>query len=382
MVIVLISSVSVCTAFQTYSVQHQHHRRCSSLKPLHYAPTKDAHIVEANRKYLMDVLGFTEKNVQRLQEGTNVLTLDIGVLESRANWLTTRLKLRKSKGDLKKITRHQPHILGRLQSNLAPKIDYLQSRLLLNTKSLRKLLLSAPHILPCNIEDNIEPTLDWLQQRLDLDDVALSKLIQRQPYTLGCSITDNLEPTLNWIQTRLNFDNRSLSKVVQKMPQIMHQNVESSLEYKLGWLQQRLNLDEAALGKMIQQSPTILGLSIDDNIQPKLIWIQQSLSLTEDGLTAFIKKCPFVLCCNIEKNLEPTLNFYIDALNDDEEEAVIYLITQNPTLLIYSLEKRLKPRLQETLRAGIEVNAGYLRKIGQCSEPEWNTALAYMWLKT
>ena len=65
------------------------------------------------------------------------------------------------------MTQNQPHILGR--TNLATKLDYLQTRLLLDDNSLRKLILRALHILPLSMEKNIAPKLDWLQQRLDLD---------------------------------------------------------------------------------------------------------------------------------------------------------------------------------------------------------------------
>ncbi|KAL7542910.1 hypothetical protein ACHAXR_012758 [Thalassiosira sp. AJA248-18] len=341
-------NVSTAAAFQQprRCWKGHHHHQLSSLRPLFYAATKDSLIVEQNKEYLINTLGFTEDKVQKMNENTNILTLDVGVLEERANWLQQRLDLEDGTNQLKKIVQQQGILGKRTDTNLGPTLDYLQTRLLLDNNSLKKLVLLAPHILGCSIEENIEPKLDWLQERLALNDIQLGKMISRQPYTLGCSITDNLAPTLYWLQQRLSLDDSTISKIIQSNPQIMHLNIESNLEPKLNWLQQRLESDDTALRKIIQRMPSILGLSIDDNLEPKLEWIQEHLSLTDDGLSKFIQKSSSILSCNVETNLRPTLKFYIDALEGDKQEAVA-LIVNNPTLLNYSLDKRLKPRLEE-----------------------------------
>ena len=120
---------------------------------------------------------------------------------------------------------------------------------------------------------------------------------------------------------------------------------------------------------MIQRSLAILGLSIDDNLQPKLEWIQQRLSLTDESLSNLIKKFPSIFSCNVNTNLAPTLNFYIGALGDERE--ALTLVIQNPSLFGYSLENRLKPRLEETRDAGIFIDAACLRRIGQCTDNQW-----------
>ena len=51
-----------------------------------------------------------------------------------------------------------------------------------------------PPLLGCNIDTNLEPKLNWLQQRLSLTDEELSNIIQQMPPLLGCNIETNLEP--------------------------------------------------------------------------------------------------------------------------------------------------------------------------------------------
>lgn len=343
--------------------------------PFLYATTKDE-CIAANKKYLTQKLGLSKNQVQKLQEDglPNILTLEDGVLEERVDWLKKRLKLR-NKSQVRKIVQHQPHVLAKLSSNLAQKIDYLQTRLLLKDDSLRKMFLEAPHLIPCSTE-NMEETLNWLQKRLHLDDGKLTKLICRAPYTLGCSVSENLEPTLDWIQSRLNsLDDFTISRVVQKMPRILHLNIEANLEPKFDWLQHQFNLDDDALGKMVQRSPTFLGLSID-TWEMKLDWIERRLHLTGDDLSKFILKTPSILNCSIESNLDLTLDFYIDALGDERE--AVRLVTNNPSLLAYSLEKRLKPRLKETRDAGIIVDSACLRRIGQYTDDYFEMAITFV----
>ena len=332
---------------------------------------KHASAVAKNKDYLIGSLGFNEEKLHSAEEYTNILTLGKGVLEERAIWLQRRLSL--TDNETAKITQNQPHILGRRSfTNLSPKIDYFQSRLLLDKNSLRKLVLRAPHILACSVEENIEPTLDWLQLRLGLTSISLSKMICRHPYTLGCSVTENLEPTLDWLQQRLDLGDEEISRLVQRSPNTLHLNIESNLEPKFDWLQQQLDLDTASLSKMVQRAPTILHLSID-NIEPKLEWLQ-GLSLTDRGILNIIQKFPSILSCNLDTNLEPTLYFYIGALGGNEREALA-LVTHNPNLFAYSLEKRLKPRLQEALNAGIVIDTSCLRRIGQYTDNQWQAEL-------
>ena len=197
-------------------------------------------------------------------------------------------------------------------------------------------MLSAPIIFGMSIKDNIDPKLDWLQQRLVLDDEELSKMITKFSAIVKYSLNDNIIPTLDWLQTRLE-------------------------------------LDDIALGKIIQKLPSILACSIPDNIEPKLNWIQQRLSLTDEGLSKLIQQRPPILGCNIGTNLEPTLNFYITALGD-ESNALAFVI-HNPTSLSYSLEKRLKPRLEEATDAGMIIDFKCLNAMMTMTNDQWNARL-------
>ena len=82
---------------------------------------------------------------------------------------------------------------------------------------------------------------------------------------------------------------------------------------------------------------------------------------------------PALLGCNIETNSEPTLKFYIDSLGD--ENKALDLIIRIPASLAYSLEKRLKPRLEEAKEAGMVVDTKFLTSMMAYTNDDWDMRL-------
>jgi len=409
-----------------------HHTNTNLTLPLYKStnvgrPPTHQSIIETNKQYLITKLNFTTQHFNKSMI-RNLLTLNIGTLHNRVIWLQSRLQL--STVEIQRIAQLQPGILTRqsnknyyypnkkssnegdndpfplalspklnilqqrlqlddlslkklivrtpsilmasLDGNLEPKLNYLQRKLSLDDDtSLRKFVLTCPSVLACSIEENIEVKLDWLQERLILDEKRLTKLIISFPNVITISIHDNIEPTLDWLQHRLSLTNEQLSKVIQKRPSILSLSITDNIEPTLDWLQQRLQLNDTALSKLIQQMPPILGLSMSDNIEPKLDWIQNRLSLTDEQLTKMIQRYPALLTCSIDSNIEPTLNFYIDALGGDKNEAITFVIS-NPSSFGRSLEKRLKPRLEEAQKAGIDVDSKLLYQLIFYTKDKWN----------
>ena len=164
-------------SYRIGNILHQqdyfHHRR--PLVQLSYAST-DPSIIEHNRKYLSNTLGFSKEKLDTVaieSRRGNILTREIGILGDRVNWLKNRLSL--TENQIKKIIQSQPNILGMKDDRLESKIDYLQNRLLFDDILLRKVILAAPAILTFST-DNIEYKLVWLQERFILDRKDLSNM--------------------------------------------------------------------------------------------------------------------------------------------------------------------------------------------------------------
>mmetsp|Transcript_24159 Transcript_24159/g.58373 ORF Transcript_24159/g.58373 Transcript_24159/m.58373 type:complete len:420 (+) Transcript_24159:49-1308(+) len=362
---------------------HDHRRRRGRSAPLFGRTPTDGSVIASNREYLMNELGFSEDAVDSIEtrrsikRQSGILTLESGVLEERANWLKTRLNLREV--ECQKMIRRSPNVLARRpEKNLAPKLDYLQKRLVLDETSLRKIILTSPDILNKSIEGNIAPKLDYLQKRLLLldDETLLRKFVMGSPTIFNYSIEGKIAPKLCWLQRRLALDDDSLRKLVLGFPRCLECSIEDNIDPKLDWLQRRLgNLDDATAGKMITRRPMILGSSVSESLEPTLHWLQDRLSLTDNGLSRLVQKLPTLFGLSVKNNLEPTLNFYIDALGDEDE--ALDLVTQNPVFFACSLEKRLKPRLEEVRDAGMIVDRACLQRIGTYTDKRWYTSLDF-----
>ena len=110
-------------------------------------------------------------------------------------------------------------------------------------------------------------------------------------------------------------------------------------------------------------------------MEPTLEWLQQRLRLDDAAVSEMIQKLPALFGCNVDTNLKPTLNFYIDALGDKREACA--LVIDRPNLFGYSLEKRLKPRLEDARDAGIVIDSGCLSRIAMYTNDKWQKSLAF-----
>jgi hypothetical protein len=328
------------------------------------SPNLDDEIIDQSESldWLQGRLGFNyEQSIELARRFPNVHTLSIDEqLKPTLDRLQRRIGLSNDK--LGELVRRQPTILN------------FEETLRLDGKSLKKLVQTVPPIIDSSAEGNLECKLIWLQDRLSLDNESLNKLVQKNPSVLNFSVADNLEPKLSWLQERLSLENTSLSQIVQKFPSVLTYSTECNLKPKLLWLQERLSLDNASLSKLVKTLPAVLGYSIEKNLKPKLVWLGERLVLDDASLSLVIQRQPSLFGCEIYTNLEPTIKFYEDCVGSD---ATRTMIAKRPSLLGYSLEKRLKPRLAEAREAGIPIDTGTVQRMAKYTEDKWSNGLAF-----
>ena len=95
-------------------------------------------------------------------ERNNAPTLD---------WLQTRLEL--DTAQLGRMVVKLPALIGKRPESMEENCVWLRRRLGLDAAETRRLVVGFPPLLYLSVEDNLAPTLDWLQTRLDLDDAQL-----------------------------------------------------------------------------------------------------------------------------------------------------------------------------------------------------------------
>ena len=70
------------------------------------------------------------------------------------------------------------------------------------------------------------PKLDWLQTRLDLDAAQLTKVVLRLPQLLVYSVDANMEPKLEWLEREIGLSRSELRDRVLIFPQIISYSLE------------------------------------------------------------------------------------------------------------------------------------------------------------
>lgn len=377
----LTTSISM-SSFAFVDMYHRIHFSDLSLSVL-FARKKTSGLVEefekatdsqtACEQWLEKRFGFNEEELGRIFAlRPQLLTLKVPILEERANWLQERLSLKAA--EIRKMILRFPNLLSySIENNIEPTFNYYQARLRMNDAALLKSLKNHPHLLSLSIEENVEPKLVWLQQQLNVTEVQLGKLVTKAPSILNLSIEDNLEPKIEWLQERLNLDEAQVGKLTVKLPNVLVLSIKENLEPKLDWLQSRLNLTDAQVSKIARAFPSIFSFSVSA-LEPALRWLQESLSLEDTGLTKLVVAQPALLCLDLETNLEATFNFYKECIGDEETQL---LLTRNPVLFMASLERRLKPRLEQAEEAGLAIDSGCLRRIAKSTEEEWQSSLVF-----
>ena len=275
--------------------------------------------------------------------------------------------------------------------NLESKIDWLQERLNLNKTQLRKIMERVPGTLACSIEGYIQPSLENIQTHLELNDKELTKMIARTPDLLNHKFsTEELAARLSFLQNLLNIEENDLAtlrKAIIKRPDILFYPKDRMIEIQQ-WISERLGLSDSKIAQMSTSTPQVLTAKIS-TLGEKVDWVQTALSLRDDDLCElFGKFSPLFGYCP-KKNLEPKLQFLrmTFELSDDAlkelllrmpglfsssegtiekkyrfytrligESAAKKLVVERPYLIVnFSLENRLKPRLEEVRKSGEKV---------------------------
>jgi len=170
------------------------------------------------------------------------------------------------------------------------------------------------------------------------------------------------------------FDDEELKKVVLRLPALLGLSIKGNMDPKLDYVQKRLSLDENDLKKVVMRFPQIFTLGVEGTLEPKLKYLQERLSVDEEELSYMIRRMPALFGYKIDLNLEPTIKFYEDLVG---VETTKKLILGRPALVTYSLEKRLKPRLDDARNAGITIDSATLIRMGVLTNEAWAASLAY-----
>ena len=287
-----------------------------------------------------------------------------------------------------------------VKQNLQPKVHFFRKELLISKSELRSICLSNPRILLFSLENKMQDILiSYFILRLRMEvPYHTTKVLIRFPQIVNYSLQNHLMPTTLYFTETLGLHISEFRTVLVKYPKIMSyslhkiQRVVAFLDNEFGWKQYKglgdtndhdqIDRDDNHnfevsnevsnqenqwkhnhLKRIFLQAPQIVGLDIETNLKSKIDFLRAELqshehhvisnqnndSEIQDDISKLITGMPTLLLCNVERNLQPKINYLKSQLGSKTTREVILI---QPSLLGYSLEKRIKPRLQRLTQEG------------------------------
>ena len=306
-----------------------------------------------------------------------------------------------SKGELRSMVMGSPSILGYSKENLSRKLSffvntlgYIDNNYVEGMERVRKLLVGTPKLLLAAVDTGLMPRFQFLRNEIEFSLEELQLLYEKNPRLLLYSLDENMrEKIVFFLILQLHIEPEQVRKLMLSFPQVMDYNLPNHLKpiaeyymadlgfsaselgsivtrfprlfsYSLfkikhvtGFLRFELGLDANQVKRVIFQSPQIVGLDTEGNLKQKLDLLQTRLSLTGHELGLVLSKMPTLMNLGIDNNLLPKLQYLEQVVNDViDSDDVKSMVLKQPTLLGYSLKKRIRPRMEKIVSAGLSAD--------------------------
>jgi mTERF domain-containing protein len=240
--------------------------------------------------------------------------------------------------------------------HLKPKLSFFHQELHMPKESIQRLIQKHPNIFATHsLENNIRPKLMGLfSRRLLFEPVHLSKMLKLYPQILDRSLNDYLLPLAQYFLKKLMFSPLELRTILTQFPRLSSyslvriKRIEAYLSYEEGFTTEQVK-------RIFFQAPQIVCLK-EEHLKEKIKFICDALQLhqkNDDRLRKIISGMPSLLKCSLKGNLSPKLEYLRQAFNNSLDEVRDAILLQ-PTLLGYSLEKRIRPRMEKILKSGLQ----------------------------
>ena len=287
-----------------------------------------------------------------------------------------------TESEIEKLVRQNPGVLDRrdIMQAHGPKLALLQERFGISQKEGGKLYLHNNRMLGmslASITKTLEEITNWIQAYLHLTDEELSILVRKFPRFLVLNPEENLEPKFQYICKTFALNDDSLRDLLLRMPGLFTYS-EKTIDKKLAFYSKLLGEREAK--RLVAESPYFMvNYGLEKRLKPRLEEVLKSgqkvkwdKRLVSRLATRTDKQWEeYGLGDASEKTIDKRLAFYSKLLGEREAKR---LIMESPYFVInYSLERRLKPRLEEVLKSGqkIEWNKRLVIRLATRTDKQW-----------
>ncbi|KAF0894706.1 hypothetical protein E2562_001994 [Oryza meyeriana var. granulata] len=200
------------------------------------------------------------------------------------------------------------------------------------SSSLFKYMLA---ITCCVSEGKATRRMMFLSSTLSCSMDKIRDIVCKMPTILGCS-EENIRSKIKFLTSTLGCSQDKICDIVCKMPTILGCS-EENIRSKIKFLTSTLGCSQDKICDIVCKMPTILGCS-EEHLRSKMGFLASTLDCSQEKICAAVCKKPGILGLS-DENLRRKINFMTTEVGLELE-----YIVERPSLLTYSLEKRIVPR--------------------------------------
>lgn len=312
--------------------------------------------------------------------------------------------------ECRKLLLQDPMVLtASVRTGLIPRLRFLHSEVEISLPDLRRIIQKNPNLLRMSVDQNLQPKIIFFFiMTLNMTPKEVGKLLVKGPQILNYNLERRLIPLHEYFLS-LNFSSHEFSRILLRFPALVHFSM-ARVKRRIGYLRFELGLDAYAVRRILHQSPQVVSLS-QENLETKVEYLLQAVrpgaTLDEedekvsgemeiyvygdfyddeeddeeqdddnDGdddsvidevskatdvkelpplyiVQTVISGLPSLLNLNVDGNLRPKVEFLRDCLGQEEFARTV---VNFPTLLGYSLEKRIRPRVERMISSGVPLS--------------------------
>ncbi|KAL7575940.1 hypothetical protein ACA910_000736 [Epithemia clementina (nom. ined.)] len=290
----------------------------------------------------------------------SILGYSKATLKAKVSFFTSAKIMGLSFAETRSLLLKEPRLLRcSVRSGLVPHFRFLRRELNLSRESIRRIVTKNPRMLLYSLEDNLVPKLVFFGiMTLHMDTSHVERLLLSYPQFLDYNLERHTLPIARYFLHDLEFSPTEFRSIVLAYPRITTHSL-STIKHTAGWLRyNELNFTGAQVKRILFQAPQACALK-DSNLWSKIHFLKQALGLEDDdndGANEDLKKIlvgmPRLLVLNVDQNLKPKVLFLREAFQGNLE-VLRAAVVRLPALLGYSLEGRIRPRMESILRHGL-----------------------------
>ncbi|PSS06243.1 Transcription termination factor like [Actinidia chinensis var. chinensis] len=234
---------------------------------------------------------------------------------------------------ISKLAKIRPSVLLSDPNNtLLPKLEFFHSILGIPTSDLANILSSNPALLGSSLKNKLIPFYYYLKNVILLDDKQVTRILKTSSRIFGLNLEKNIVPKIAALR-KLGVPASNISLLVTLHPHVLFQNNDQFDKTVKEVLEIGVNPLRSTFVYVLQ-----MMIRTSKSNRERKMEVYRQWGWSESDIQIAFKKHP--LCLGLsEKKITSVMDFLVNKMGWKPTA-----IARVPTVLLYSLEKRIIPR--------------------------------------